>query len=589
MTGIANLHVARAPLQPGEHFAARPRPLLVPDEASVGHAVQLPWSAKRPLLISGRAARGGSSERIALLDALGAPCLDTGESKGLVPESHPSVVAAMRAAVMGEADLVVAIGRRLDFQLGCGSPAVFGASAFGFNAMEDRHRRPPSRAPAGRGRQQRPADRGARPVDHQPPGDWPGPDLQPPAAWDVAEQRWRARPARLRRARPGHPGAALPLPIGRNALIAWLFPAPAGRASGQDPTSTTAMTAHTALNLLPYGGTSPELTGPPRHAAAGHALVGRITLGRDAWLGAGVVIRADGHYVRGGDDLHMGRGSTVHIAHDVYPALIGDHVTVGANAVVHACTVHDDCVIEEDCVILDGAAVEAGSVIEAGAVVFARSQLPGGWLYAGRPAKPVRELQPGELADWRAMLRARNEAAADDWDGSDVTAVLAPSAFIGNTALLRGRIRAAERSSIWYGCRLDAAEGEIVIGARSNVQDNSVLAPRRGAIRIGVDTTVGHNVALAECTIGDRCLIGIGSRVAPGTIVEDDVFLAAGATTAPGQVLASGFLWGGQPARELTVLDKRKKALVLETIITYCDYADELKLAQANAAAARAA
>ncbi len=349
------------------------------------------------------------------------------------------------------------------------------------------------------------------------------------------------------------------------------------------------MTTHAALNVLPYLGSSPQLADPPRHAAAGHVLVGRITLGRDAWLGAGAVIRADGHYVRAGDGLHLGRGATVHIAHDVYPTLIGDRVVVGANAVVHACTVHDDCVIEEDSVVLDGSVVEAGSVIESASVVFSRSQLAGGWLYAGRPAKPVRELAPGELAQRRAALRARNEAASGEWPVVEFDAAgLDRTAFVGNTARLHGRIEAAEKSSIWYGCLLDAGGG-IAIGARSNVQDNSVLRPAGGAIRIGVDTTIGHNVELAGCTIGDRCLIGIGSRVAPGTVVEDDVFLAAGATTTPGQVLASGFLWGGQPARELTALDKRKKALVLETIITYCDYAEVLQRAQVEAAAARRA
>ena len=339
------------------------------------------------------------------------------------------------------------------------------------------------------------------------------------------------------------------------------------------------------LNALSYLGTAPKLAAAPRHAGPGHALVGRITLGRDAWLGAGALIRADGHDVRGGDDLHMGRGATVHIAQDVYPTLIGDRVTVGANAVVHACTVHDDNVIEEDAVILDGSVVEPGSVIEAGAVVYPRSTLAGGWLYAGRPAKPVRELQPGELAARRALLRLRNEAADAEWAiGSDHPALLDPTAFVANTARLAGRIRAAEKASIWYACRLDAGGGEIVIGARSNVQDNSVLAAAGGGVRIGADTTIGHNVELAACTIGDRCLIGIGSRVAPGTVAEDEVFLAAGAVTTPGQVLTGGALWGGQPARKLADLDERKRALVLETIATYCDYAAELARVQAQAA-----
>jgi carbonic anhydrase/acetyltransferase-like protein (isoleucine patch superfamily) len=338
------------------------------------------------------------------------------------------------------------------------------------------------------------------------------------------------------------------------------------------------------LNLLPYLGTAPKLAGPPRHAGAGHALVGRVTLGRDAWLGAGVLIRADGHFMTGGDDLHFGRGASVHIAHDVYPTLIGNHVTVGANAVVHACTVHDDNVIEEDVVILDGSVIEAGSVFEAGAVVYPRSKLAGGFLYAGRPAKPVRALEAGELAARRARLRARNEAADADWSGADRAGSLAATAFVGNTALLRGRVVAADRSSIWYGCRLDAAGGEITIGARSNIQDNSVLAATQGLLAIGADSTIGHNVSLASCTIGDRCLIGIGSRVAPGTVAQDDVFLAAGAVTLPGQVLEGGWLWGGQPARKLTELDERKRAVVLETIVTYCEYAEELARVQAQAA-----
>jgi acetolactate synthase-1/2/3 large subunit len=116
--------------QLAEHLAPKPRPSLAPDAASVARAAELLWSAKRSLVISGRGARGARDELIALLDALGAPYLDTGESKGLVPESHPSMVAALRGSVMGEADVVLTVGRRLDFQLGYGSPAVFGQARF---------------------------------------------------------------------------------------------------------------------------------------------------------------------------------------------------------------------------------------------------------------------------------------------------------------------------------------------------------------------------------------------------------------------------------------------------------------------------
>ena len=58
------------------------------------------------------------------------------------------------------------------------------------------------------------------------------------------------------------------------------------------------------------------------------------------------MIRADGHYVRAGDDLTLGHGATIHIAHDVYPTIVGNGVTVGSNAVIHACEVQDGCVVE---------------------------------------------------------------------------------------------------------------------------------------------------------------------------------------------------------------------------------------------------
>jgi acetolactate synthase-1/2/3 large subunit len=128
-TDTLRAEVPRA-VQLPEHFAARPRIVMAPDPAAVEAAVEFIWSARRPLVISGRGARGASAPLVALLDALGAAYLDTGESRGLVPDDHPAVVSAMRGTVMGEADLVVTIGRRLDFQLGYGSPAVFGDARF---------------------------------------------------------------------------------------------------------------------------------------------------------------------------------------------------------------------------------------------------------------------------------------------------------------------------------------------------------------------------------------------------------------------------------------------------------------------------
>jgi acetolactate synthase-1/2/3 large subunit len=81
-------------------------------------------------VIAGRGVRRASDALVRFLDATGAAYLDTGESRGLVADAHPTFVAAMRSQAMAEADLVITVGRRLDFQLGYGSPAVFPNARF---------------------------------------------------------------------------------------------------------------------------------------------------------------------------------------------------------------------------------------------------------------------------------------------------------------------------------------------------------------------------------------------------------------------------------------------------------------------------
>lgn len=109
---------------------AKPPRVLPPDPALVAEAAQAILAAKRPLIVTGRGARGAAPELLRLLDASDAVYLDTQESRGLVPADHPSVVGAMRGVVMGEADLVVVVGRKLDYQLGYGSPAVYPTARF---------------------------------------------------------------------------------------------------------------------------------------------------------------------------------------------------------------------------------------------------------------------------------------------------------------------------------------------------------------------------------------------------------------------------------------------------------------------------
>jgi acetolactate synthase-1/2/3 large subunit len=103
---------------------------LPPHPDLVATVVETLWSARRPVVITGRGACNASAALVRLLDACGALYLDTQESRGLIPLGHRSVVGAVRGAVMAEADLVVLIGRKLDYQLGYGSPAVFPHARF---------------------------------------------------------------------------------------------------------------------------------------------------------------------------------------------------------------------------------------------------------------------------------------------------------------------------------------------------------------------------------------------------------------------------------------------------------------------------
>ncbi len=113
-----------------EWMDAKPPRVLPPDPSLIAAAVDAFWSAKRPLVITGRGARGAGAALVRFLDRTGALYLDTQESRGLVPPDHPSTAAGARAAAMTEADVVLLIGRKLDYQIGYGSPAVFPNARF---------------------------------------------------------------------------------------------------------------------------------------------------------------------------------------------------------------------------------------------------------------------------------------------------------------------------------------------------------------------------------------------------------------------------------------------------------------------------
>lgn len=130
--------------------------------------------------------------------------------------------------------------------------------------------------------------------------------------------------------------------------------------------------------------------------------------------------------------------------------------------------------------------------------------------------------------------------------------VIAPNAFVAAGAVLVGDVTLSEQSSIWYGAVIRGDVAPVRIGARTNIQDGTVIHVSRDrpeGTLIGADVTVGHMALIHACTLEDECLIGMKACVMDGAVVERHAWVAAGALVTPGKRVLSGQLWAGMPAR----------------------------------------
>lgn len=154
---------------------------------------------------------------------------------------------------------------------------------------------------------------------------------------------------------------------------------------------------------------------------------------------------------------------------------------------------------------------------------------------------------------------------------------IAPDCYIDESAVLIGDIQVGSNSSIWP---LVAARGDvnhIRIGARTNVQDRTVLHVTRKSsshpdgypLLIGDDVTIGHKCMLHGCIIGNRVLIGMGAIIMDGAVIGDDVFIGAGALIPPGKVLHSGHLYIGSPCKQARTLSADEIAFLKTSAQNY--------------------
>jgi carbonic anhydrase/acetyltransferase-like protein (isoleucine patch superfamily) len=128
---------------------------------------------------------------------------------------------------------------------------------------------------------------------------------------------------------------------------------------------------------------------------------------------------------------------------------------------------------------------------------------------------------------------------------------IASSAFVAGNAVIIGDVEIGDETSIWYNCVLRGDVNDIRIGARTNIQDGTVIhvSSTTQGTYIGDDVTVGHMALLQACTIGKRAFIGMKACVMDDAVVEDDAMVAAGALVTSGKRVLSRQLWGGAPAK----------------------------------------
>ncbi len=160
-----------------------------------------------------------------------------------------------------------------------------------------------------------------------------------------------------------------------------------------------------------------------------------------------------------------------------------------------------------------------------------------------------------------------------------VTPRIAAGVFIAPNAAIIGDVTIAAGASVWFSCTIRGDVNRIDIGARSNIQDGTVIhaSYRKAPTVIGADVLVGHMATLHACTIEDGGFVGMGAIVLDEAVVETGALVAAGALIAPGKRVTRGQLWAGRPARYVRDVTEEEAAFNRWSIDHYRQLADEYR------------
>jgi carbonic anhydrase/acetyltransferase-like protein (isoleucine patch superfamily) len=143
-------------------------------------------------------------------------------------------------------------------------------------------------------------------------------------------------------------------------------------------------------------------------------IVGDVAMGNECSIWFNAVIRGDVHYIKMGDKVNVQDGSVIHATYQKSPTNIGNNVSIGHNAIVHGCTIHDNVLVGMGSIIMDDCVVESNSIIAAGAVVTKNTKVEAGSIYAGVPAKKVKDISE-ELISGEIDRIANNYVKYSSW------------------------------------------------------------------------------------------------------------------------------------------------------------------------------
>ena len=156
------------------------------------------------------------------------------------------------------------------------------------------------------------------------------------------------------------------------------------------------------------------ILGKDCYVAENATIVGEVTMGDQCSIWFNAVLRGDVHYIKMGNKVNVQDGAVVHCTYQKSPTTIGDNVSIGHNAIVHGCTIKDNVLIGMGSIVMDDCVIESNSIIAAGAVVTKGTHVPSGTIFAGMPAKKIKDIS-AELSSGEIDRIANNYVKYSSW------------------------------------------------------------------------------------------------------------------------------------------------------------------------------